>query len=117
MEQPDWIAETRTSSDTVAASYADLLRDSLDKQPVVRHLLALFAELVNAAAGGPVADVGCGTGSVTAHLRGLGLDAFGIDLSPGMIEMANRDRPAIRFDVGSMTALDLADTSVTRVLA
>jgi hypothetical protein len=29
-----------------------------------------------------VADVGCGPGHVTAHLRGLGVDAFGIDLSP-----------------------------------
>ncbi|WP_327002403.1 hypothetical protein OHA72_45950 [Dactylosporangium sp. NBC_01737] len=70
MEQPGWIAETRTSYDTVAASYAELLRDSLDKQPVVRHLLALFAELVNAAAGGPVADpVGHAAVALPSHLE------------------------------------------------
>lgn len=117
MLESDWKTDIRTSYDTVAASYADLLRNSLDEQPVVRHLLALFAEMVHDAGGGPVADVGCGTGRVTAHLRGLGVDAFGVDLSPGMIAMAHRDHPGIRFDVGSMTDLDLADGSVTGVLA
>lgn len=117
MAESDWLTDTRTSYDTVAASYADLLRDSLAEQPVVRHVLALFAELVHGAGGGPVADVGCGTGRVTAHLRDLGLDAFGVDLSPGMIAMAHRDHPGIRFDVGSMTDLDLADESAAGVLA
>jgi ubiquinone/menaquinone biosynthesis C-methylase UbiE len=50
-------------------------------------------------------------------LRDLGLDAFGVDLSPGMIAMAHRDHPGIRFDVGSMTDLDLADESAAGVLA
>jgi 2-polyprenyl-3-methyl-5-hydroxy-6-metoxy-1,4-benzoquinol methylase len=48
-------------------------------------------------------DVGCGTGRITAHLRQLGVDVFGIDLSPGMIEVARRDHPGLRFDLGSMT--------------
>ncbi|WP_370097776.1 trans-aconitate 2-methyltransferase [Streptacidiphilus sp. MAP12-20] len=41
-----------------------------------------------------VADVGCGAGRITAHLRSLGLDPFGIDLSPAMVEVARRDHPA-----------------------
>ncbi|MET8148204.1 class I SAM-dependent DNA methyltransferase [Actinoplanes sp. NPDC049668] len=117
MTDTGWLADTRTSYDTAAASYAELFRDSLNEQPVVRHLLALFAELVRDSGGGPVADVGCGTGRVTAHLRGLGLPAFGVDLSPGMIAMARRDHPEIRFDVGSMTDLDLADSSVAGLVA
>jgi SAM-dependent methyltransferase len=64
-----------------------------------------------------VVDVGCGTGRVTAHLRGLGADAFGVDLSPGMVAMARRDHPGIRFDVGSMTDLDVADASMAGVIA
>ncbi|MFF2186279.1 class I SAM-dependent DNA methyltransferase [Streptomyces sp. NPDC058155] len=112
-----WLDDTRTSYDTVAASYADLTRHILDESPEERAVLALFADLVRAQGGGQVADVGCGTGRVTAHLRQLGVDAFGIDLSPGMIEVARRDNPDLRFDLGSMTDLALADASVTGLVA
>lgn len=64
-----------------------------------------------------VADVGCGPGRVTAHLHLLGLDAFGIDLSPGMVDVARRDHPGLHFEVGSMTDLNLPDASVAGVLA
>ncbi len=112
-----WLADTRTSYDTVAASYADFVRDSLAGDRYLRTALALFADMAHAAGGGPVADVGCGPGHVTAHLRELGVDAFGIDLSPGMIDVARRDHPDLRFEVGSMTDLQLADDSVTGLLA
>ena len=42
---------------------------------------------------------------------------FGIDLSPGMIEVARRTYPGLRFEVGSMLALDLPDASLGGVLA
>ncbi|MEU8425369.1 class I SAM-dependent methyltransferase [Micromonospora sp. NPDC048835] len=117
MDDDAWLAATRTSYDTVAVSYARLVRDLLAEAPYERAGLASFAELVEAAGGGPVADVGCGTGRITAHLHTLGVDAFGIDLSPGMIEVARRDHPGLRFEVGSMTDLDLADDSVTGLVA
>ncbi|MEY9844381.1 class I SAM-dependent methyltransferase [Streptacidiphilus sp. MAP5-3] len=113
----DWLTDTRTSYDTVATDYADLMRDSLTQGRYVRAALALFADSVRAAGDGPVADVGCGPGHVTAHLHGLGLDAFGIDLSPGMVDVARRDHPGLRFDVGSMTELDLAEASLAGLLA
>ncbi|MGA5307217.1 class I SAM-dependent DNA methyltransferase [Micromonospora taraxaci] len=113
----DWLSDTRASYDTVAVSYAHLVRDLLAQSPYERAALALFAELVDAAGGGSVADVGCGTGRITAHLHTLGVDAFGIDLSPGMIAVARRDHPGLRFEVGSMTDLDLADGSVTGLIA
>jgi SAM-dependent methyltransferase len=112
-----WLADTRISYDTVAASYADQLRDALAGEPYLRAALALFAEMVHAAGGGPVADVGCGPGHVTAHLHGLGIDVFGIDLSPAMIDVARRDHPRLHFEVGSMTDLQLADASVAGLLA
>jgi ubiquinone/menaquinone biosynthesis C-methylase UbiE len=112
-----WLANTRTSYDTVAAGYADQVRDSLVERPYMRAQMTLFADLVRAAGDGPVADVGCGPGHVTAFLCSLGLDAFGIDLSPGMIEVARRDHPAVRFDVGSMTELGLADSSLAGLVA
>ncbi|WP_370938137.1 class I SAM-dependent methyltransferase [Amycolatopsis sp. cg13] len=110
-----WLTDTRTSYDTVADSYADRLRDSIAKSPSLRMTLGLFASLVHG--NGPVADVGCGTGHVTAHLKSLGLDAFGLDLSPGMIEVARRDHPGLRFAVGSMTALPLPDASAAGLLS
>jgi SAM-dependent methyltransferase len=74
-------------------------------------------ELVSTNGGGPVADVGCGPGHVTAYLRERGADAFGIDLSPGMVEAARRQHPGVRFEVGSMTDLDLADASIGGLVA
>ncbi len=117
MSTDDWLADTRTSYDTIAVDYADEVRDLLVQQPYLRAALALFADNVRAAGGGPVADVGCGPGYVTAHLHELGVDAFGIDLSPGMIEVARRDHPGLRFEVGSMTDLDLPAASVAGLVA
>ncbi|MEV7121726.1 class I SAM-dependent DNA methyltransferase [Kitasatospora griseola] len=117
MTTDDWLTDIQDSYDTVAADYADRMRGVLAEAPYLRAALALFAELVHVGGGGPVADVGCGPGHVTAHLHGLGLDAFGIDLSPAMIDVARRDRPDLRFEVGSMTDLDLADGSVAGLLA
>jgi SAM-dependent methyltransferase len=109
----DWLADTRTSYDTVASSYADIVRDAVTTQPYLRAALALFAEQAD----GPVVDVGCGPGHFTAHLASLGLDVSGIDLSPSMIELARGSHPGVRFEVGSMTDLPLPDASVTGVLA
>jgi SAM-dependent methyltransferase len=117
MPDAGWLDDTRASYDTVAVSYAELLRDALAGEPFQRGILGLFAELVRARGGGLVADVGCGPGRITAYLRGIGIDAFGIDLSPGMIGVARQDHPGLRFEVGSMTRLDVADGSLTGLLA
>ncbi|MFI0724101.1 class I SAM-dependent DNA methyltransferase [Streptomyces sp. NPDC021224] len=115
--EPSWLDDTRVSYDTVAESYTAYVRDLLDDLPRERAALADFADLVRAGGDGPVADVGCGPGRVTAFLRGLGLDAFGIDLSPRMIAIARRDNPGVRFAVGSMTDLPLPDASTAGILA
>ncbi|TYB55375.1 class I SAM-dependent methyltransferase [Nonomuraea sp. PA05] len=117
MNADTWLEDTRTSYDTVAVSYADQLREALGARPYLRAALTLFADLVRATGEGPVADVGCGPGHVTAHLHDLGLDAFGVDLSPAMIDVARRDHPHLRFQVGSMTDLDLPDASAAALLA
>ncbi|MDV6011113.1 class I SAM-dependent methyltransferase [Haloechinothrix sp. LS1_15] len=67
-----------------------------------RALLGCVAELVRADATGPVADVGCGPGRITAHLHALGVPTFGIDLSPQMIAAARRSYPELGFEEGSM---------------
>jgi len=112
-----WLSDTRSSYDTDAVGYAEKVRGLLDERPYLRASLDLFAELVAAEGGGPVADVGCGPGYATGYLHGAGVHAFGIDLSPEMIAVARRDFPDLRFEVGTMTDLDLADDSVVGVVA
>jgi SAM-dependent methyltransferase len=109
--------DIRVSYDEVATSYAELLRNGLDDEPYLRAALALFAELVRDSGGGPVADLGCGPGHITAHLQQLGVSAFGIDLSPKMIDVARHSYPGLRFETGSMTDLRLADGSVAGLLS
>lgn len=72
---------------------------------------------MRAGGGGPVADLGCGPGRVTAHLDSLGLSASGIDLSPAMIDVARRTHPHLRFHEGSIEALDLPDGGLGGVVA
>lgn len=101
----DFVDRTRRSYDALAADYADRFADDLDARPLDRALLSAFAELVR----GPVLDLGCGTGRVSAHLKGLGVEVSGMDLSPGMLEQARSRHPGIDFRVGSMLELDARD--------
>jgi SAM-dependent methyltransferase len=111
------VHDTGAAYDAVASLYAELFSDMLDTRPLERALLAAFAELVQAHNAGPVADIGCGPGHVTAHLHALGPTTFGIDLSPAMIALAREAHPELRFDVGTMSALDLADGVLGGILA
>ncbi|MDX6420501.1 MAG: hypothetical protein QOG28_5121 [Trebonia sp.] len=115
--EPEFLDATRASYDAVAADYAGRFQGELAARPLDRTMLAGFAELVRAAGAGPVADIGCGTGRVTAHLNDLGLSVFGVDLSPQMVAVARRSYPGLQFDVGSMLTLDLPDGSLGGVMA
>jgi len=110
----DHEAATRAGYDAAAVTYAELFRDSLRDSPLDRSILGAFAEVVGR---GPVADLGCGPGHVTAHLTGLGLTAFGVDASPTMIGLARQAHPELRFEVGSMAALEIPDGALGGVLS
>ncbi len=103
--------------DAVAVQYAGLVHDSLAGLPLDRAVLAAFADLVRTAGPGTVADLGCGPGYMTAHLRDLGLDVFGVDLSPAMIDIARATYPRLRFEVGSMDDLESADGALRGIVS
>lgn len=88
---------------------------------VARFYGAVYAQVRNgvdndyylkamAAAGGPVLEVGVGTGRLFTEARRRGIDAWGIDLSPTMIErcrdkLPERDRARVR--VADATRLEV----------
>lgn len=108
-------ASVRADYDALAAAYAERFPTEPTSRPIDRAMYQVFAELVGPNA--KVADVGSGPGVATAHLRELGLDAHGVDLSPQMVAIARAAYPAIRFDEGSLSSLPIADQALDGVLA
>ncbi|MEP6600045.1 MAG: class I SAM-dependent methyltransferase [Actinomycetota bacterium] len=68
-------------------------------------MLDSFIELTGV---GTIADLGCGPGHVTRFLAARHADVIGIDLSPGMINVARLQAPKVAFAVGSMLHLPVA---------
>ncbi|MGY0235388.1 class I SAM-dependent methyltransferase [Longispora urticae] len=117
MIEHDALSATREAYDAVADTYAQMFRDTLRGSPLDRAILGAFADLVGAVGDGRVADLGCGPGHITAHLDQLGLAAFGVDASPAMLSLARDAYPGLRFEEGSMAALDIADGALAGVLS
>jgi SAM-dependent methyltransferase len=108
------LAVVRASYDRVADNYVAMGVGDLAPSPWLRAALSAFAEQVGPL--GPVLDVGCGPGTVTAFLAGLGVDVSGVDLSPRMVGHARQRYPGLRFEVASATRLQLTDGSFGGVL-
>lgn len=117
MTDTDIFRATREGYDSNAQRYFDFARNSMRERPLERAMLEAFAELVKAADLGPVADLGCGPGYITAHLQELGVDAFGIDLSHAMVALARETYPRLRFEQGLMAQLDLPDGALGGILS
>lgn len=118
VRRPADLDMVRESYDRVADNYVDMVATTglgdIRTQPWLRAAMDVFADAVGGV--GPVLDVGCGPGTVTAYLVDRGVNASGVDLSPRMIEHARRLYPHCGFDVASSTSLDLADSSLGGVL-
>jgi len=100
----------------VADDYAVHRRDELSKKHFDRLLLKEFA-LVNKDKG-LCADFGCGPGQTTKFLYDHGIrDIIGIDISSGMIDVAKRLFPKIKFEKGDLLNLSHESNSFGSVLA
>jgi SAM-dependent methyltransferase len=103
----------RDSYDRVADNYVEMVATTglgdVRTHPWLHAAMDVFADSVGGL--GPVLDVGCGPGTVTAYLAERGLDVSGVDLSPRMIGHARRLHPECRFSVGSSTELVLGEAS------
>jgi SAM-dependent methyltransferase len=79
--------------------FGDLARDA------ARTLAGLLTS--RGLTGGTVVDLGCGSGILAGVLADLGYDARGFDLSPAMIELAERTAPKATFRVASLLDVEL----------
>ena len=59
--------------------------------------------------GGPILEVGCGTGRVAASLAADGHEVVGVDLSAPMLRLAERKRAALSADVAGRLSFHRAD--------
>ena len=64
-----------------------------------------------------IADLGCGTGTLSGLLADEGFSVDGLDLSPEMIQRARRKVPESTFVVGDASAPDLDPASYDVVLS
>lgn len=103
------------SYDSAARAYAEHLANELAHKPLDRHLLNRFAEETRGR--GLVADLGCGPGHVSRYLHEQGVTTLGLDLSPGMVEVAASLHPGLDFRVDDMTRLSLADASLAGIVS
>jgi SAM-dependent methyltransferase len=64
-----------------------------------------------------VADIGAGTGKLTATLAGLGAEVTAVEPDPQMLAELRRTMPAVRSVPGSAEEIPLPDASLDAVLA
>ncbi len=105
----------QNSYDEVAEEYVTRIFHELEQKPLDRELLDRFA--ANVRDSGPVCDLGCGPGHVARYLHDRGVNIFGIDLSPRLVEKARQLNPGIEFNPGNMLALDVDDAAWAGIVA
>lgn len=105
--EPGTAADVVRSWDARADHYLELFRDELEGKPHDLALLAGFAERLGP--GARVLDLGCGPcGHVAAALDAHGLEVTGVDLAPRCVELARREQPGLRFELGDQRELEVA---------
>ena len=94
-----------------AAGYAATMAPSL------RPIAETVVRRARLRPGERVLDIGTGTGSAAAAARGEGREVIGLDAAPGMLEIARREVPDVRFEEMDFAALRFDDASIDVVLA
>lgn len=102
--------------DVVAGTYADYFPDTRAESPLELAMVDAFAAAVTSGDEARVLDAGCGAGRMSRYLADRGCTVEGVDLSPGMVDMARRDHPDLDFAVASLTDLPFPDDTFAGVM-
>ena len=81
----------RLAYDQVALEYDNAYQD--EQSRLEDRTITEAIEVMYASSGGPILDLGCGTGWVIDHLQPPPAEYVGIDISPRMLEQARRKHP------------------------
>jgi len=109
------VQSVKENYDRLAEEYTSHLFHELASKPFDREQLSRFATSVKQL--GRVCDMGCGPGHVARYLCDAGVNVFGLDLSPRMIEQAKRLNPDIAFQEGDMMTLPLPENTLAGIAA
>ncbi len=93
------------------------LLDWIENIPQNVQLRHRSYELLQPAPGLRVLDAGCGAGRAVSEMKEMGMQAFGVDSSDEIIEVARRRFPACDFRVSCADTLPFEDGSMDRYRA
>ena len=106
----------REAYDAGAEDLAARLPDARFEAAVDLAMVDALADAVGGQGDAGVLDAGCGGGRMSGYLTGRGCDVEGMDLSPGMVAVARRKHPDLRFTVGALDEMPYPDASFAGVL-
>ena len=100
----------RQRHDKLAPTYQDFF------SPVTALAISPLLNAAQVRSGATLLDVATGPGSLALEATRLGMICTGIDLSPGMIQLAEKSNPVIVFRVADVEHLPFADASFDAVV-
>ena len=100
----------RQRHDKLAPTYQDFF------SPVTALAISPLLNAARVRPGATLLDVATGPGSLALEATKLGMISTGVDLSPGMIQLAQKSNPGIAFRVADVEHLPFADASFDAVV-
>jgi ubiquinone/menaquinone biosynthesis C-methylase UbiE len=100
----------RQRHDHLATTYRDFFT------PVTALAVRSLLDAARVRTGARLLDVATGPGGLAAEAVGFGIRCTGIDISPGMIDLAKNSYPGIEFHVADVEHLPFADASFDAVV-
>jgi ubiquinone/menaquinone biosynthesis C-methylase UbiE len=106
----DDLAETIGTYDRIASEY----RERHEDRAPIADQVDQFCEAID---GSVVLDVGCGPGWESATFTDRGFEVLGVDLTPGLLDIATEEAPTADFARMDLRTLGVHDETVDGIWA